>query len=185
MCSVAGCQKVGVKRTYCQTHYTRWHRHGSPNISKVPRHGMHKAPEHAIWSAMKDRCGNPKSEYYYLYGGRGIKVCEAWQISFETFFKDMGAKPTSLHSLDRIDNNKGYSPENCRWATSKEQAINRRTTRLVYDNGKAYSLKGYCEKKKLSYTAIQTRVKKLNWSLELAINTPIKKKARIAISVSQ
>lgn len=76
---------------------------------------------------MRQRCENPNNASYPLYGGRGITICAAWS-DFETFSRDMGPKPSPRHSLDRIDNGKGYSPENCRWATMQQQNVNRRST---------------------------------------------------------
>lgn len=97
-----------------------------PNL----KHGLcrrnNRHPLYATWRSMKDRCQNPSNEHFSSYGGRGISVCERWDNSFPNFLLDMGDRPTEQHSLDRVDNDAGYSPENCRWATSQDQALNRR-----------------------------------------------------------
>ena len=94
-------------------------------------HGMRDSPEFNCWLCIIQRCCNNKNPSYKNYGGRGIKVCEHWLESFINFYEDMGDKPTKNHSLDRIDNNRDYSPENCRWATCFDQSINRRNTKKI------------------------------------------------------
>lgn len=93
-------------------------------------HGMAKkgkiAPEYNSWSQMKSRCMNANDKRYRDYGGRGIKICERWISSFESFLLDVGKKPSPIHSIDRIDNDGNYCPENVKWSTPKEQANNRK-----------------------------------------------------------
>ena len=86
-----------------------------------------RSSEYLAWQSMKDRCTNPNNKQFKDYGGRGIKVCKRWHNSFEAFLADMGMKPSPEHSLDRYPNNDGnYEPKNCRWATWKQQASNKR-----------------------------------------------------------
>lgn len=89
-------------------------------------HGFSKSSECGIWYSMKQRCFNPKSKRYADYGGRGITMADAWRESFDTFYADMGPRPSSKHSIDRINNDGNYEPGNCRWATATEQARNQR-----------------------------------------------------------
>lgn len=103
------------------------------------RTGQSHHPLYQTWSGMWDRCTNKDNLSYDDYGARGISVCERWR-DFDFFLEDMGPKPTKNHSLDREDNEKGYSPRNCRWATATEQARNRRNTVRVEFQGKVMFL---------------------------------------------
>ena len=95
------------------------------------KHGMYESKIFKIWTSMKQRCLNPKDQSYKNYGGRGINVCERWKNSFENFYSDMGSRPDGM-SLDRIDNEKGYSSENCRWATRAQQRKNSRPSTGIH-----------------------------------------------------
>lgn len=87
-----------------------------------------KSPEYYVWSAMIQRCHNPKTTGYHNYGGRGISVCPEWRGSFLKFFNSVGARPSNKHSIDRINNDGNYEPGNVRWATRREQNLNTRRT---------------------------------------------------------
>lgn len=116
--------------------------------------------EYRAWSNMKNRCTNPNYELYHRYGGRGIKVCDEWVNSFETFLKDMGKKPSKQHSIDRINNDLGYSKDNCKWATKKEQSNNTKNTTMVELNGVLKPLSYWCEEKGLRKSTILIRISK-------------------------
>ena len=124
----------------------------------IYKHGMINTKIYLIWNAMKQRCFNKKHPAYKKYGGRGITVCKSW-LQFENFYKDIGEKPEKL-SLDRLDNNKGYSKENCRWATSKQQNNNRRDNVLFLYKGKKVSIVTLSKKFKIKYETLYQRIRR-------------------------
>lgn len=118
------------------------------------KHGLTATAIHRSWSSMKSRCLNPDDQFYPRYGGRGITVSEAW-LEFENFYADMHPRPPGS-SLDRIDNNLGYSKENCRWATSTQQNRNRRSNRIITFGGKAQCIAAWAEELGWTYRTITT-----------------------------
>jgi hypothetical protein len=99
------------------------------------RHGLSHTPEWYSWQSMIQRCTNPKHRTYRYWGGRGITVCAEWRYSFPAFLANMGPRPSSKHTLDRINNDGNYAPGNCRWATAKEQISNRRPRQFWVGRG--------------------------------------------------
>lgn len=136
------------------------------------RHGQTETREWVVWSKMRNRCGNANDKDYVNYGGRGIRVCKRWQ-SFNVFFEDMGECPED-HSIERIDNYEGYEPGNCRWATKKEQANNRRSSRWVEFNGDRKTLMQWAECVGIHCSTIARRLDYLGWSIEEALTTPLR-----------
>jgi hypothetical protein len=95
--------------------------------------GAPASSEYSCWLELRSRCRNPRHRRYKDYGGRGITVCERWDNSFENFLADMGRRPSRYHSIDRKDNDRGYSPGNCRWATREQQRNNQRRQDFTFD----------------------------------------------------
>ena len=117
---------------------------------------------YTTWKMLRQRCLNPKSISYRFYGARGIKICKNWN-SFSSFVKDMEPGFREGLTLDRIDNNKDYSPENCRWATKKQQANNRRNQRLLTHNGKSLTITDWAEELGVKRSTLSMRFYVYKW----------------------
>ena len=136
---------------------------------------MVKTRIYFCWVNMKRRCLKEDGQDYKDYGGRGITICKEWINDFITFYKDMGDIPIGK-SLDRRDNNLGYSKSNCRWATNEEQANNKRTNHFLTFKGKTQTVKQWSKELGINYFTLHKRINKHKWSVEKALNTFFKRK---------
>lgn len=141
------------------------------------QHGMTNTRVYRIWRQMHQRCENPNAEGYENYGGRGILVDKNWD-NFPTFFEDMGQPPTEAHTLDRVETDKGYSKENCKWATWTEQHRNRRDNRLVTAFGQTKCMTEWAEEYKLPVSTLKNRLFRANMEPEAALTAPLWAKQR-------
>lgn len=144
------------------------------------RHGLWNHPLSGTWRSMKQRCLNPKSRAYERYGGRGIEVCERW-LSFENFVADNEHLVTPGTSLERKDNDGPYSPDNCRWATPREQSRNTSGNKHLTYLGRTQTLVEWAEEKDLPYHVLLERLY-AGWSTERALTTPPKSRAILSES---
>lgn len=184
-CKVNGCNNDGSCRGYCKKHSDRLKRNGTIKLKKMPN-GSHMCehPLYNSWRSMKDRCLTKTNKYYKDYGGRGIKICDRWLgvYGFQHFLEDMGEKPSyekgptgrSLYSLDRIDVNGNYSPENCRWATQSQQSNNTRINKKYTVNGETGTFTELAEKLAVvPVHNVDVRFYCYGWTLEDALFTPL------------
>jgi hypothetical protein len=131
----------------------------------------HVTKEYGSWQGMKSRCNNPNDPEYKNYGGRGILVCDRWSNSFETFLSDMGERPENK-TLDRIDPNGNYTPENCKWSSPKEQLRNTRFNKLINFRGRLITIPELSELCGIKIGTLRQRIFKYNWTVEKAATTP-------------
>jgi hypothetical protein len=136
-------------------------------------HGDVYSPEWRAWCTMRRRCNDPNIWNYKNYGGRGITVCERW-LTYANFLADMGRRPTPKHTIDRIDNDTGYSPDNCRWATAVEQQRNNRRTHFLTYNGQTHCIRDWAKIVGLTEDAIGCRIHR-GWSVEDTLTRPLMK----------
>ena len=144
-------------------------------------HGESKSRLYSIWVNMKTRCYNPNGTFYAMYGGRGISICQSWRdsyVSFRDWALSNGYEEQSSCSyvctIDRIDNNGDYCPENCRWVNMTTQSNNRSSCDYITRNGKTMSLKQWCNGLGLPYKSVYTRIKQRGWDIETALSTPFR-----------
>lgn len=141
-------------------------------------HGLSRSSEHRIWSGMIFRCENPNATRWDRYGGRGIKVCDRWRYGedgltgFECFLSDMGSRPSPQHSIDRYDHDGDYEPDNCRWATERQQQNNRSTNRRISYKGRTRTLSQWARAYEMNTSVLWRRLRK-GWTIEAALNTPL------------
>lgn len=154
-----GCGKATACAAAATTH---GHSHGKSGLP---------TPEYVAWQGMIRRCGNPRERCFPRYGGRGIRVCDLWRASFEAFLADMGPRPSSSHSVDRVNNDGHYEPGNCRWATRREQALNRRNTLRAGRDGQPVASLAIA--RGLPPSAVLQRLRS-GHSLERALETPLR-----------
>jgi len=132
-------------------------------------HGMTYTKLYVDWIQMRKRCKNKKNKSYKNYGARGISVCKRWD-KFENFYTDMGDKPKGL-TLERIDNNKGYSPDNCKWATRKEQANNSRHNVIINYKGQRLTMAQWAREIGIKCSTLSRRIQR-HWPIEKALTQP-------------
>lgn len=132
-------------------------------------HGMTNTPTYHVWRQIKQRCLNPKNARYADYGGRGITVCKRWSDSFSAFVSDMGEAPRGM-SIDRVDNDRGYEPGNCRWATYSEQNSNYRRNVMVTFGGETMCMQAWARRLGIGWNALRNRLKR--WPKDRALTEP-------------
>lgn len=161
--------------------------HGDLIAKQRTKHGYWKggvsAPEYSAWCMARTRCHNPNNHAYPRYGARGLTMCDRWRFGengrsgFECFIADMGNRPSRKHSLDRVDNNKGYSPDNCRWATREEQMRNTRQRHLVTFEGRAMTAADAADLAGIPRSVVWQRLFR-GWSADRALTTPVRIKRK-------
>lgn len=146
---------------------------GIVSKQKATTHGMSKSKLYYIWSDIKQRCYQKNNPAFKFYGGRGIKMCNEWFKSYERFMK--WAEINGYHeglTIERIDVNGDYCPDNCKWIQLSEQAQNRRSNILIDYNGESHCLSEWCNIYKVNYYLVYNRIHKNKWSFERAISEP-------------
>lgn len=188
-CKVEGCSREARARGMCKMHYYRFMKHGTTDLlhkrGEPKEQRMSDHPLYNSWRAMADRCLCETNKWYKDYGGRGITICERWRPphGFWNFVEDMGKKPSyrkgpsgrALYSLDRIDVNGPYSPDNCRWANQSEQMNNTRVNKIYTVQGVSGTLVELARHFNIvPVHNVDVRFYCYGWDLEKALLTPVR-----------
>jgi hypothetical protein len=177
------CEQCGIQ--FCRpsnVHWVAWSRRKYCNATCRSaanlRHGeAWRTPEYYVWQAMIQRCTNKKNPNYRKYGSRGITVCDRWRNSFQNFLDDMGRRDTPHHSIERIDNDGGYNPSNCKWATTSQQANNTRWNKRITVDGTTRTISEWSKENSIAQNTIVTRLR-LGWSEHRAVTEKVNLKCR-------
>lgn len=179
-CTAGNCERRSKSRSLCERHYKRLKKYGDalkPVLNHRLRHGHSVGGKttslYRTWAAMAERCHNPRSLAFKDYGARGIVVCDEWRRSFTAFYAFMGERPSPNHSIDRIENNRGYEPGNVRWATDAEQRRNRTDNVFLTVNGVTKCSADWADEVGLRRITLCSRLKK-GWPAEKAVLTPVR-----------
>lgn len=178
------CERCGKQYELGRETYL-WHQKNNKPCKycqhKIHGESMKRTQEYNTWTCMRDRCRNKSYLNYAHYGGKGIKVCDRWNANdgsgFANFLEDMGRKPSPKHTLDRIDPDGDYSPENCRWATPKEQAMNKKSTTIIEWNGEKDSITGWAKRLDMVVPVV-----KRNYEMGLPLDTRCRPRANRKIN---
>lgn len=145
-----------------------------PHSERCVKHGRarngKRDPVYSVWASMRNRCLNENDKHFHLYGGRGVTVCERWN-DFRNFIADMGERPEG-GELERINNDKGYSPNNCKWATRAEQLRNRSITRFIEWDGRVQTLQEWAAEIGINHRTLRARLRN-GWSVRKAFARPV------------
>lgn len=148
-------------------------------VERFTTHGRTRDPVYRVWASMVERCNEPRCRAYPSYGGRGIQVCDRW-LKFENFIRDMGERPEGSvrYTVERVNNDLGYSKDNCKWATYEEQANNKSANVRIEFNGRSLTFSQWCRELNISRSAMNHRFK-AGWSVDEAFSTPYPSPYRI------
>ena len=179
-CKATHCDRTDIKGLgYCAKHYQRYKTHGHIEPTQTPKgFALEHQVEYRCYTSIKTRCYNKNCPPYHNYGGRGIKMCDRWlgPDGFVNFLADMGERPRDDYSLDRIDNDGDYSPENCRWTDKRTQGNNRRTNKLLSYAGETHTEAEWAKKIGVNRGTLHERLRR-GIPLERALTMPKQQKS--------
>lgn len=144
---------------------------GCEAIKRHTSHGLAGSPEHKVWLGIIKRCENPNDKHFADYGGRGIRISSVWRRDFAAFLAEVGERPTPKHSIERIDNSRGYEPGNVRWATMQEQANNTRRNYTITIDGRTQTIAQWAHEKRVLPHLIIGRLRR-GWDPVSAVTKP-------------